>query len=548
MRTPWAFYRDVKQKLHDLEQGPQAQTSGGYTEELFSSMFDGSKFAGGFGPTRDYTFIDYTTLRLRSYQLFTENLYAAGLIKRLLTNEVNTGLTLEATPNADLLGLDEDQLGEWSENTEALFTIWGNNVNLVDWRRALTFGQFQRELRKTALLSGDALVIVRQSRATKLPVLELIDGSRIISPATGQWARKAVARGNKILNGVEIDKNSRHIAFYVVGTDQKITRVLANGPRSGRRISWLVYGSEKRYGDVRGMPLLASVLQALKEVDRYKDAEQRAAVVNSMLALFVENKEGKLGTKPVTGGAVRRDTAAVTQGDGTTRSYDISKWLPGTTIDELQHGEEIKSFDTRRPNVNFQNFETAIIAGVAWSIEIPPEVLLLSFNNNYSASRAAISEFKIYLDWSRANQATGFCKPVYSEWLLSMVLVKAIRADGLLEAWRDPAQFMVWGAWIMSEWAGAIKPSVDREKEVKAYERMVRKGWVTNDRASKELTGTKFSSNIKRILKENEQIATANKPLVDGGLIKPISVNDAGASAEDIIEGVGDLLEERLTQ
>lgn len=551
MRNPLQFYRDVKGALDLIENPPAASTdSGGYVSDLFDSMFDGSKFSGGFGPTRDYTFVDYHTLRLRSYQLFTENLYAAGLIKRLLTNEINTGLTLEATPNNDVLNVGEDALGTWSENTETVFTIWGDNPSLVDWRGLLTFGQMQRELRKTALLSGDALVVLRQSRTTKLPVIEIICGSKVMSPSAGPFTREAVNRGNKIVHGVEVDKDGRHIAFYVVSADGKIRRVISKGPRSGRRVSWLVYGSEKRADDVRGMPLLACVLQALKEVDRYKDAEQRAAVVNSMLALVVEKKEDKPGTRPVTGGAVRRDTATVTQGDGTPRDYNISKWLPGTAIDEMQVGEEVKSFDTRRPNVNFQVFEQAVISGVGWSLEIPPEILTLSFNNNYSASRAAINEFKIYLDWSRTNQAANFCKPVYSEWLVSMVLTGGIVAQGFLEAWRDIKQFVVFGAWIMSEWAGAIKPSVDREKEVKAYERMAKHGWVTNDRASKELTGTKFSTNVKRLAQENEQLAIALKPLVDAGLIKPVSVNNASSAsalADRVVDGITDKIEE-LTQ
>jgi lambda family phage portal protein len=549
MRNPIQFIRDIKTALHELEQGPRnTATTTGYVQDVFDSVFTGDKFTGGFGPTRDYSFIDYHTLRLRSYQLFTENLYAAGLIKRLLTNEINTGLTLEATPNGDILGIDDDTLGIWSENTEAIFTIWGENRELVDWRGQLTYGQLQRQLRKTALLSGDALVILRQSKTTKLPIIEIVCGSKVMSPSTGDFARKAVARGNKILNGVEVDKNGRHVAFYVVGSDGTLRRILAEGTRSGRKIAWLVYGSEKRLDAVRGMPLLACVLQALREVDRYKDSEQRAAVVNSMLALFVQKTQDKIGTRPVTGGAVRKDTATVTQGDGTSRDFDISKWLPGTAIDELQMGEEIKSFDTRRPNVNFQVFEQAIIAGVGWSLEIPPEVLQLSFNNNYSASRAAINEFKIYLDWSRSNQASNFDKIVYPEWLISAVLVGIIRADGFLESWRDPSQFVTFGAWISSEWAGAIKPSVDREKEVKAYERMVRKGWVTNDRASKELTGTKFSTNIKRLGSENEQIANANKPLVDGGLIRPVSVNDASALADQVVDGVADVIEEKVVQ
>jgi capsid protein len=217
-------------------------------------------------------------------------------------------------------------------------------------------------------------------------------------------------------------------------------------------------------------------------------------------------------------------------------------------IDEMQVGETIKSFDTTRPNVNFKAFEEAVIATVAWSIEVPPEILLLSFNNNYSASRAAINEFKIYLDWSRTNQATGFCKPVYAEWLISMVLTERIVATGFLDAWRTPSKFVEFGAWILSEWAGAIKPSVDREKEVKAYERMVKHGWINNDRSSKELTGTKFSTNIRRVTKENEQIAKALQPLLDAGLIAPVVPSgdfSPSALADDIISGVADAMEDR---
>jgi len=194
--------------------------------------------------------------------------------------------------------------------------------------------------------------------------------------------------------------------------------------------------------------------------------------------------------------------------------------MPGLFIDELQVGEKPHSFKTDRPNVNFKDFEEAILSAIAWANEIPPEILFLSFNNNYSASRAAINEFKLYLDKVRTDFSRDFCKPIYEQWLINMVLIDMIIAQGFLEAWRDPRQWHVFGAWLSSEWAGAIKPSVDREKEVKAYERMVKRGWVTNDRASKELTGTKFSQNARRLKKENEQLIEANQELIDKGLLK----------------------------
>jgi hypothetical protein len=83
----------------------------------------GSKFEGGFGATQ-LIVPDYWTLRARSRQLFKTNLYARGLIRRLVTNEIAIGLHLEATPVESLLGVPEDSLAEWSEDIETRFALW----------------------------------------------------------------------------------------------------------------------------------------------------------------------------------------------------------------------------------------------------------------------------------------------------------------------------------------------------------------------------------------------------------------------------------------
>jgi len=517
-----------------------ADSGAAYTFDIINSFFGGDKFAGGFGLTKDY-FIDYWTLRVRSVQLFTENPYAKGILNRLITNEINTGLTLEATPEDTLISLSEEAANTWAENTEILFKLWGENKKLCDWRQQETFSQLEQTARRTALLSGDIVVILRQSTATRLPIVEIIDGVHVISPGEAALVQAAKRRGNKILHGVELDKNNRHVAYFIKTADGKSRRVPVVGEKSKRRMAFMIYGSKRRVDDVRGMPLLACVLQSLKEIDRYRDSEQRAAFVNSILALFVKKTKDKPGSLPVTGGAVRKDTVEVEQGDGSLKSLGLSRMMPGLYIDELQTGEEPTSYDTKRPNVNFKEFEAAIISAVAWALEIPPEILFLSFNNNYSASRAAINEFKLYLDKARTDFAQDFCKPIYEQWLINMVLIDMIVAPGFLEAWRDPRQWHVFGAWLSSEWAGAIKPSVDREKEVKAYERMIKKGWITNDRASKELTGTKFSQNVKRLTKENEQIADANKPLLDAGILKPEKATAEIETDEIVAEVIDEL-------
>ena len=265
-------------------------SAGGYS----NATWNGDKFYSGFGITKDYNVVDYWKLRRRSKQLFTENLYARGLIRRLLTNEINKGLALEATPDGEILNVETNTLSDWSEMIERRFSIWAKLPELCDHKSLRTFGAIQRQARMMALISGDVLVIIRQG-ASKLPTVELIDADHVENPMSDTLFRQAKARGNEIKHGVELDPNGRHIAFYVKQDDGTHIRVPARGARTGRRQAWLVYGTERMVDDVRGQSLLALVVQSLKEVDRYRDAEQRAAVINSMIAMWVKKTEDKMG-------------------------------------------------------------------------------------------------------------------------------------------------------------------------------------------------------------------------------------------------------------
>lgn len=483
------------------------------------SSWNGDKFYSGFGITKDYEIVDHWLLRKRSKQLFTENLYARGLLRRLLTNEINKGLSLEATPDADILELDAEQLSQWSENTERRFAIWGKNPALCDYRGTNTFGALQRLARMMAWVSGDVLVVLRQGPAN-LPVVDLIDAEHVTTPASDTMLRAVTKRGNTIEEGVEIDATRRHIAFFVKQLNGTWIRIPANGEKTGRKQAWLLYGTEKLINDIRGQSALGIVMQSLKEMDRGRDSELRAMVVNSMIALWIEKTEDKMSSLPLQGGAIRHDTIQTQNDSQGRKDVRFSSNMPGMMLQELQHGEKPTSYDTRRPNVNFGTFEAAIINAFAWANEVPPEVLTLGFQNNYSASRGAVNEFKMYLERFRHGFGEEFCTPIYIEYQISENLNRGIITPGFLESWRDPALWDKYGAWLLCDWAGAIKPNVDLLKEVKAYKELTAEGWITRDRAARELTGMKYSKVVQQLLKENSQLATSLQPLIDAGLIR----------------------------
>jgi len=493
--------------------------------------WDGDKFFGGFGITKDYDIVDFCLLRKRSKQLFTENLYARGLIRRLLTNEINKGLALEATPDNEILQLDQEFINNWTEKVERLFSIWGKNPKLCDYKKLETFGAIQRQARMMALLSGDVLVVQRIGR-NGLPNIDLIDADCVVDPLNDQMYKDVKARGNKICDGVEIDSTGRHIAFFIESKEGGYKRIPAYGARTGRKQAWLLYGTEKLHNHVRGQPLLALVIQSLKEVDRFRDAELRSAVVNSMIAMWIKKDEDKISSLPISSGATRKDTITTQDDSQGRKDVQFSTNLPGMIFQELQQGESPVSYDTTRPNINFGTFESAVISSIAWANEIPPESLVLSFNSNYSASRGAVQEFKIYLNKVRTIFGEQFLDPIYQEFLLSNVLAGNIETPMFLESRNDQTRWFVYGAWLGTDWNGAIKPNVDLLKEVKAYKEMIDGGLITRERASRELNGMKYSKIYTQLAKENQQLAEALDPLIQAGLVK-----DENPQLEDSIQG-----------
>lgn len=469
--------------------------------------FNGDKFSGGFGATH-ISNINYVELRARSAQLFREVPYAKGIINRLVTGEVGTGLHPELTPEGDFIGLDEEQATDWGEATAKRFEMWGSTSRICDWEQDKTFWAIERHVRRESLIDGDILVILEHSRTTRLPSIRTVSAVKVESP----W-NEAITDNHTVSHGVEKDGKGRVVAYWVSQDNGTSKRVPAFGARTGRRLAWLVFGSEKRIDETRGIPLLACVLQSLRDIDRYKDSTQRKALVNSFWAASVTKEHPVLGSKPFANGV--RNTTTIDDNEGHERKIVTAETLPGLQATELQHGEKLNFHGGQGTDLSFADFEMAIIQGIAWSLEIPPEILTLSFNSNYSASQAAINMSKEYESKIWAILGETFCQRVYVEWLVSEVLVGNIVADGFLEAWRDKTAYAEYAAWVSSEWYGAVKPSTDMFKAAKGSRELIDQGLSTHAREARNLSGTSYAKNVRILKKENELLADARRPLLE---------------------------------
>ena len=128
-------------------------------------------------------------------------------------------------------------------------------------------------------------------------------------------------------------------------------RVEAYGDTTGRR-NVLHIMSRERIGQRRGVPLLAPVLESLKQLGRYTDAEITAAVISAMFTVFVKSQNPSDG----------RPFGEMIPAEELIDSADQSsiELGPGAIID-LNPGEEVQFADPKHPNTGYDDFTNATI-------------------------------------------------------------------------------------------------------------------------------------------------------------------------------------------
>lgn len=467
-------------------------------------------------------------LRQRSRDLYYggSNI-ATGAIKRLRTNTIGVGLHLKASVNEDILKIPSEQARELEETIEREFAHWADSTN-CDMERLDNFYQLQQLALLNALLSGDSFALMKTTKRAGCLYdlrIELIEADRISTPDK--------ERVNPLFcEGVEKNTDGEVVAYHISKfhplsfTDRnprEWVRVAAYGEKTGRR-NILHIMNRERIGQVRGVPFLSPVIETIKQLGRYTEAEVLAAVINGLFTVFIE-KESASDDVPF-GESVPEELQVDTADEG---SIELA---PGAVID-LGEGEKANMVNPGRPNPNFDPFVIAVIKQIGAALEIPYEILIMAFNSNYSASRAAILEFFKVIKMYRAWFIADFCQPVYEEWLSEAVAKGRIKAPGFFA---DP---IIKSAYCSAEWSGPSAGQLDPTKEVQAAELRVQGGYSTREKEARELTGTDFYKNVKQrkreeeLLKEVTGSAKNSTPTVDNGDSESDPDNDNRNSGND---------------
>ena len=488
----------ARQKMQILNSG-----YGNYGASTTKKSLAGWLHAGG--SSREDIEDNVSVLRQRTRDLYMGVPIANGAVKTMRTNVVGRGLHLKPNIDAEVLGISPEEKLKLEKQIEREWRLWAESPD-CDMTRIDNFYELQQLAFINWLVSGDCLAVLPVKPRLNQPYdlrVQLIEADRLCSPNNFDTL------DNKIVGGVEVDQSGEVIAYHIANhhplsyayTDIEWQRVEAYGSRTGRR-NVLHLMNRERIGQRRGVPFLAPVIESLKQLGRYTDAELVAAVVSGMFTVFIEKADAS--SEDAIGSMIPEEEQVDAEDE---TSIELA---PGAVID-LNEGEKAHDMNPGRPNANFGGFVEAICQQIGASLEIPYELLMKRFNASYSASKGALEEawkmFNMYRDWL----ATDFCQPIYEEWLTEAVAKRRINAPGFFA---DPA---IRKAYCAAKWNGPARGMLDPVKEVTAAEKRVQNGFSTRSDETMQMTGSDFYSNIEQLkheeneLKEVKKIANSSK-------------------------------------
>lgn len=442
---------------------------------------------------------DLADLRDRSRDLIRNAPMATGAIATKVTSVVGPGLTYQSQIDRKYLGMEDEAADEWQEAAEREFNMWAASVE-CDAERTLNFYELTGLAFRSTLESGDVfatLPMFPRPGSVFEQKVQLLEADRVCNP-------DFKSDSDTISGGIERDSDGApawvHILKQHPGNKRRFkgewVRVPMFGERTGRR-NVLHLFRKLRPGQTRGVPDLAPVIEKLKQLTTYSEAEIDAAVISSFFTVFVKSANGS-GLAPM-------EPTTETGGSTTDKDYKLGK---GAILD-LAQDEDVAFANPNRPNSGFDAAMLAFCREIGVALELPFELLVKHFTASYSAAQAALLEAWRTFFTQRTWLARKFCDPVLEAVLMESVMKGRLYAPGFVE------NLAIRRAYLGAKWVGPARGQIDEVKSVNAAKMRVEEEFSTRSDEAAQM-GSDWDKNNRQRRKEeaarvrgNENVGTA---------------------------------------
>ena len=448
---------------------------------------------------------DLPVLRERCRDLERNHPIAHGVLQTKCLNIIGPGLKLRARLDRDILNISEEAADAWERTVQREWKLFWNSQE-VDISRISTGPELEWMTYKQTKLNGEVLVLFPRRQRAGSPYqtkIQLIEADRLCN-------KDLVKDTTELAGGVKKDSDGAPIEYHIMkqhpgsflGAVKKEWNIIpAFGKDTGLRNVLHIYRQE-RPGQTRGIPDFAAIIEPLKQLGRYTEAELDAAVISAFFTVFLksENPEGILG-----------DTSEGNTDGTMDKDFKLGK---GTIIG-LNPGEDISTANPGRPNQNFDPFFQSIVQQIGVALSLPHEVVMKRFLASYSAARAALLDAWKYFITEREWIASKFHQQVYEMFLYEAVATGRIAAPGYFS---DPILAQAYNG---ADWIGPAKGMINEGDEVEAAQKRVDMGITTLDEETAQLTGGDWEQKHPQSVKEKKQrVKDGLEAPVEGGILQ----------------------------
>ena len=487
----------------------------GYGAQLGSSAIAG---LNSMSSTAMVDLLSRWLLVSHSRQLAISNPAASAAIDRYVGGVVGSGILYSTPKTTSLLPPEYSFL---MELVSTRFSMASRECTL-DRQGLLDFGQMQTLAIENMMLSGD-IAFVRKPDEYSWTAIE---SDRIISPYyMCEETRSAIVdgvfklinkeNGNRIVDGVELDNDGRMVALWILkeaierpwaACAGQIERIPIEDPDTGLPLCLFVF-MPKRPAQYRGIPLLSPVIEQLFLQSAYIQSEGNAAALQASLYGFITSqKPVNDETAPELKSRMDEYIPIIDEedyGDGVdegsedkpTPDFKVAyngqearenlyqpqaKPITSGRFMHLADGEDIRFLQSTHPNSNFGSYMDATTELISSAVGLPAEVLKLSFNASYSASRAAIIQAGQKYAQVRTHFISRFVRPVFEVFAYETI------KD---EVGTDAALYISKALGSEAIWRAPRLAALDPKNELEAYKLAIEMGLVDADEVALALYG-----------------------------------------------------------
>ncbi len=511
----------------------------GTNAPIVNVLYSGEKNLGELGPAIKYD-IDHFALGTRGWQLDLNSDVCHTAVKQKGRWVIGTGLELDAEPQTEALkmfGITVDA-EKFNNQVESLWKVFASG-KVADYAKRASLHKIAQRALKNASVWGDVLVVLRVGDDGNVNV-QLIDGQWVQTPVGLNYAatyNKLVdnkigydfvwTNGNRIRWGVEIDDSGQPIAYHVrTGIGLNYERIPCRGGKSGALMAYLVYGSEYRLDNLRGVPCITPSMEAAKQLDEYTSATVAGAVERAKVAWYAYHEKGTNEQSPIEDNFLRAhgiDQNLQTTADNQAVARDAVATYNKTILNPTA-GTDLRSLESKQ-EIHYKEFSETLANRQFATMDIPPEVATQLYGSSYSASRAATNGFQYSLNIDRADFGSQFYQPIYDLQLSIWIIKGLVTAPGYLDAYIKK-DVMVMAAYHYANWLGAPVPQIDELKEVQAQRLKLGTGFdhvplTTAQKAASDLGVGSFKANVIQAGKELEEADKAGiEPPMEQDMLK----------------------------